>query len=222
MLLADKANRYIEEKKPWLMIKDESQAHEVQRVCTQGLNLFRTLMIYLTPVIPGIADKSKELFNEKKWEWSDISSPILGKKIQKYKPLLTRIDKEKVKKMMEIPKEESKNSKSPNNLISIDDFMKIDLRVAHVINAKEIKEADKLLELTLDLDGESRTVIAGIKSAYKAEDLIGRNVVVVANLAPRKMRFGVSEGMVLAAGPGDSDIFLLSVDEGATPGMKIK
>ena len=222
MLLADKANRYIEEKKPWLMIKDESQAHEVQRVCTQGLNLFRTLMIYLTPVIPGIADKSKELFNEKKWEWSDISSPILGKKIQKYKPLLTRIDKEKVKKMMEIPKEESKNSKSPNNLISIDDFMKIDLRVAHVIDAKEIKEADKLLELTLDLDGESRTVIAGIKSAYKAEDLIGRNVVVVANLAPRKMRFGVSEGMVLAAGPGDSDIFLLSVDEGATPGMKIK
>jgi len=222
MLLADKANRYIEEKKPWLMIKDESQAHEVQRVCTQGLNLFRTLMIYLTPVIPGIADKSKELFNEKKWEWSDISSPILGKKIQKYKPLLTRIDKEKVKKMMEIPKEESKNSKSPNNLISIDDFMKIDLRVAHVIDAKEIKEADKLLELTLDLDGESRTVIAGIKSAYKAEDLIGRNVVVVANLAPRKMSFGVSEGMVLAAGPGDSDIFLLSVDEGATPGMKIK
>jgi len=222
MLLADKANRYIEEKKPWLMIKDESQAHEVQRVCTQGLNLFRTLMIYLTPVIPGIADKSKELFNEKKWEWSDISSPILGKKIQKYKPLLTRIDKEKVKKMMEIPKEESKNSKSPNNLISIDDFMKIDLRVANVIDAKEIKEADKLLELTLDLDGESRTVIAGIKSAYKAEDLIGRNVVVVANLAPRKMSFGVSEGMVLAAGPGDSDIFLLSVDEGATPGMKIK
>ena len=222
MLLADKANRYIEEKKPWLMIKDESQAHEVQRVCTQGLNLFRTLMIYLTPVIPGIADKSKELFNEKKWEWSDISSPILGKKIQKYKPLLTRIDKEKVKKMMEIPKEESKNSKSPNNLISIDDFMKIDLRVAHVIDAKEIKEADKLLELTLDLDGESRTVIAGIKSAYKAENLIDRNVVVVANLAPRKMRFGVSEGMVLAAGPGDSDIFLLSVDEGATPGMKIK
>jgi len=222
MLLADKANRYIEEKKPWLMIKDESQAHEVQRVCTQGLNLFRTLMIYLTPVIPGIADKSKELFNEKKWEWSDISSPILGKKIQKYKPLLTRIDKEKVKKMMEIPKEESKNSKSPNNLISIDDFMKIDLRVAHVIDAKEIKEADKLLELTLDLDGESRTVIAGIKSAYKAEDLIDRNVVVVANLAPRKMKFGVSEGMVLAAGPGDSDIFLLSVDEGATPGMKIK
>ena len=222
MLLADKANRYIEEKKPWLMIKDESQAHEVQRVCTQGLNLFRTLMIYLTPVIPGIADKSKELFNEKKWEWSDISSPILGKKIQKYKPLLTRIDKEKVKKMMEIPKEESKNSKSPNNLISIDDFMKIDLRVAHVIDAKEIKEADKLLELTLDLDGESRTVIAGIKSAYKAEDLIDRNVVVVANLAPKKMRFGVSEGMVLAAGPGDSDIFLLSVDEGATPGMKIK
>jgi len=222
MSLADKANRYIEEKKPWLMIKDESQVHEVQRVCTQGLNLFRTLMIYLTPVIPGIADKSKELFNEKKWEWSDISSPILGKKIQKYKPLLTRIDKEKVKKMMEIPKEESKNSKSPNNLISIDDFMKIDLRVANVIDAKEIKEADKLLELTLDLDGESRTVIAGIKSAYKAEDLIGRNVVVVANLAPRKMRFGVSEGMVLAAGPGDSDIFLLSVDEGATPGMKIK
>ncbi|MEC9415407.1 MAG: methionine--tRNA ligase [Pseudomonadota bacterium] len=222
MLLADKANRYIEEKKPWLMIKDESLAHEVQRVCTQGLNLFRILMIYLSPVIPDIADKSKELFNEKKWKWNDISSPILNKKIQKYKPLLTRIDKEKVKKMMKAPNEEPKNNKSQNNQISIDDFMKIDLRVANVVNAKEIKEAEKLLELTLDLDGEPRTVIAGIKSAYNVEDLIGRNVIVVANLAPRKMKFGVSEGMVLAAGPGDSDIFLLSVDEGATPGMKIK
>ena len=222
MLLADSANRYIEEKKPWVMIKNRDQRDEVQKVCTQGINLFRILMIYLSPVLPKISDGVVELLNEKKWKWSDISQPLLGKKIKKFKPLLTRIENEKVEKMMVSSSDDIKNNSSNDNNITIDDFSKIDLRVGLIKHAEEIEEADKLLKLDIELDGESRTIFAGIKSAYKTNELIGRKVVVAANLAPRKMRFGVSEGMVLAAGPGGEDIFLLSVDEGAKPGMKIK
>ena len=222
MLLADSANRYIEEKKPWVMIKNRDQRDEVQKVCTQGINLFRILMIYLSPVIPKISDGVVELLNEKKWEWSDIYQPLLGTKIKKFKPLLTRIENEKVEKMMVSSSDDIKNNSSNDNNITIDDFSKIDLRVGLIKHAEEIEEADKLLKLDIELDGESRTIFAGIKSAYKTNELIGRKVVVAANLAPRKMRFGVSEGMVLAAGPGGEEIFLLSVDEGAKPGMKIK
>ncbi len=222
MLLADSANRYIEEKKPWVMIKNTDQRDEVQKVCTQGINLFRILMIYLSPVIPKISDGVIELLNEKKWKWNDISQPLLGTKIKKFKPLLTRIENEKVEKMMVSSSDDIKNNSSNDNNITIDDFLKIDLRVGLITQAEEIEEADKLLKLNIELDGESRTIFAGIKSAYKTNELIGRQVVVAANLAPRKMRFGVSEGMVLAAGPGGEDIFLLSVDEGAKPGMKIK
>ena len=222
MLLADSANRYIEEKKPWVMIKNTDQRDEVQKVCTQGINLFRILMIYLSPVIPKISDGVVELLNEKKWEWSDIYQPLLGTKIKKFKPLLTRIENEKVEKMMVSSSDDIKNNSSNDNNITIDDFSKIDLRVGLIKHAEEIEEADKLLKLDIELDGESRTIFAGIKSAYKTNELIGRKVVVAANLAPRKMRFGVSEGMVLAAGPGGEEIFLLSVDEGAKPGMKIK
>ena len=222
MLLADSANRYIEEKKPWVMIKNTDQRDEVQKVCTQGINLFRILMIYLSPVIPKISDGVVELLNEKKWKWNDISQPLLGTKIKKFKPLLTRIENEKVEKMMVSSSDDIKNNSSNDNNITIDDFSKIDLRVGLIKHAEEIEEADKLLKLDIELDGESRTIFAGIKSAYKTNELIGRKVVVAANLAPRKMRFGVSEGMVLAAGPGGEEIFLLSVDEGAKPGMKIK
>ena len=222
MLLADSANRYIEEKKPWVMIKNTDQRYEVQKACTQGINLFRILMIYLSPVIPKISDGVVELLNEKKWKWNDISQPLLGTKIKKFKPLLTRIENEKVEKMMVSSSDDIKNNSSIDNNITIDDFLKIDLRVGLITQAEEIEEADKLLKLNIDLDGESRTIFAGIKSAYKTNELIGRQVVVAANLAPRKMRFGVSEGMVLAAGPGGEDIFLLSIDEGAKPGMKIK
>ena len=222
MLLADCANRYIEEKKPWIMIKNIDERKEVQKVCTQGINLFRILMIYLSPVLPKISDGVVELLNEKKWKWSDISQPLLGKKIKKFKPLLTRIENEKVEKMMVSSSDGIKNNSSNDNNITIDDFSKIDLRVGLIKHAEEIEEADKLLKLDIELDGESRTIFAGIKSAYKTNELIGRKVVVAANLAPRKMRFGVSEGMVLAAGPGGEEIFLLSVDEGAKPGMKIK
>lgn len=224
MQLADKANRYIEEMKPWVMIKNDEQAKQVQVVCTQGLNLFRLLMIYLSPVIPKIADEVKLFFGENNWQWTDAENPILGKSITKYKTLLLRAEKKKVDNMMAASEETTKDTlaKPDTDQITIDDFLKVDLRVALITDAKDIEGADKLLELTLDLGESNRKVFAGIKSAYDSKDLIGRQVVVVANLAPRKMRFGVSEGMVLAAGPGGSDIFLLSVDAEAKPGMKIK
>ncbi len=224
MASADKANRYIESKKPWLMIKDESRAEEVQAVCTQGLNLFRTLMIYLTPVLPAMASDVQKLFREDPWNWAQASTPLLGRRINRYEPLLTRVEASQVERMVEQSKDtvEIADDADESNTISIDDFMKIDLRVARITHAQAVDGADKLLQLTLDMGDETRSVFAGIKAAYKAEDLVGRHVVAVANLAPRKMRFGVSEGMVLASGPGGSDIFLLSVDDGATPGMRVK
>ena len=220
--LADKANRYIENKKPWIMIKDESLHKEVQSVCTQGLNLFRMLMIYLYPVIPEISINAMNLFNEREWRWKDLDSPILGKQIKKYRPLLTRIEKKKVENIMTNEEDQSDKITKETGKITIDDFMKVDLRVGIIEEAKEVEGADKLLKLIVNLDKEKRTIFAGIKSAYKVEDLVGRSVVVAANLAPRKMKFGTSEGMILAAGPGGEQIFLLSTDEGAKPGMKIK
>jgi len=224
MASADKANRYIESKKPWLMIKNESQAEEVQAVCTEGLNLFRTLMICLTPVLPAMADDVQKLFREGPWRWSQALTPLLGQRINRYEPLLTRVEASQVERMVEQSRETvaKTDDTDESNTISIDDFMKVDLRVARITQAKAVDGADKLLQLTLDLGDETRKVFAGIKAAYKAEDLVGRHVVAVANLAPRKMRFGVSEGMVLASGPGGADIFLLSVDSGATPGMRVK
>lgn len=225
MALADDANRYIDEKKPWVMVKNDDQANDVQLVCTQGLNMFRSLMIYLTPVIPSLAEKSRELFNEAEWPWSAASTPLLATGIRKFKPLLTRVEQAQVDKMVEQSKESetaSEETVEEDNTINIDDFMKVDLRVARIEKAEPVEGADKLLRLTLDLGDEKRTVFAGIKSAYDPADLEGRLAVAVANLAPRKMRFGTSEGMVLAAGPGGADIFLLSVDSGAEPGMRIK
>lgn len=224
MASADKANRYIESKKPWLMIKDPAQAGEVQAVCTQGLNLFRSLMIYLTPVLPAMASDVQALFREEAWRWAQASEPLLDYQINKYKPLLTRVEASQVERMVEQssqPAEEAEAS-IESDTISIDDFMKIDLRIAQITQAELVEGADKLLRLTLDLGDETRVVFAGIKAAYDTEELIGRHVIAVANLQPRKIRFGVSEGMVLAAGPGGSDIFLLSADEGATPGMRVK
>jgi methionyl-tRNA synthetase len=228
MALADSANRYIDEKKPWTMIKDEQNTAEVQAVCTQGLNMFRSLMIYLTPVIPTVAAEAREFLGEDKWHWQDASVPLLGSKIKKFKPLLTRVETAQVDKIVEESKEaktvanEKAVTTTSGDTISIDDFMKVDLRIARIENAAAVEGADKLLALTLDLGDSKRNVFAGIKAAYDAETLVGRQVIVVANLAPRKMRFGVSEGMVLAAGPGGEDIFLLAPDEGATPGMRVK
>ncbi len=224
MSLADEANRYIDENKPWVMIKDESQLDLVQGVCTQGLNLFRSLMIYLTPVLPEIAEKTRAFLGEDAWGWDDAATPMLGAAINKFKPLLTRVESANVDKMIEQSKETvDVKQEADEDHISIDDFMAVDLRIARIAKAEPVEGADKLVALTLDV-GElgERQVFAGIKAAYPLEELVERKVVVVANLAPRKMRFGVSEGMVLAAGPGGADIFLLSPDDGAEPGMRVK
>jgi len=224
MALADKANRYIDDNKPWVMIKDDDRLGDVQFVCTQGLNMFRSLMILLSPVIPVVADKAREFLNEVGWQWQDAATPLLGTTVRKFKPLLTRVEPAQVERMVEQSKESTSVSEpeSEEEFISIDDFMKVDLRIARIENAAPVDGADKLLALTLDLGDSQRQVFAGIKAAYDPETLVGRKVIVVANLAPRKMRFGVSEGMVLAAGPGGEEIFLLSADDGAKPGMRVK
>jgi methionyl-tRNA synthetase len=224
MSLADKANRYIDDHKPWVMAKDETRSAEVQLVCTQGLNLFRSLMIYLVPVIPAVARDARDFLGEQEWHWQDADKPLLGRSINKFKPLLTRVDPRQVERMVEQSKQSTPVAQAEENdeYISIDDFMKVDLRIAKIEKAEPVKGADKLLALTLDVGGDRRQVFAGIKAAYEPDSLVGRHVIVVANLAPRKMRFGVSEGMVLAAGPGGEDIFLLSPDTGAKPGMRVK
>jgi len=224
MALADKANRYIDDHKPWVMIKDPEKLVDVQLVCTQGLNMFRSLMIYLAPVIPAVAEAARQYLNEEEWGWSDAGSPLLGKALPKFQPLLTRVEPDQVQRMVEQSRETAPMPETDPEAqtIEIDEFMKIDLRIARIEKAEAVDGADKLLALTLDVGDSTRQVFAGIKAAYAAEDLIGRHVIVVANLAPRKMRFGVSEGMVLAAGPGGEDIFLLSPDEGAKPGMRVK
>ena len=224
MALADRANRYIDERKPWVMIKDDEQAANVRGVCTQGLNLFRCLMIWLSPVIPSVAVKAREFLHEQEWHWDDAATPVLGRKIGDFSPLVQRMETETVQKMIDVSRQAADEAaeQPDDDSISIDDFMKIDLRVARIAKAEHVEGADKLLALTLSLGDNERQVFAGIKSAYDPEELVGRHVVVVANLAPRKMRFGVSEGMVLAAGPGGEDIFLLSPDEGAEAGMRVK
>jgi methionyl-tRNA synthetase len=224
MSLADRANRYIDDKKPWVMAKDEAQLDDVQLVCTQGLNLFRSLMIYLEPVIPEVGAGARAFLGDNEWRWSDAAEPMLGRGINKFKPLLTRVEPAQVERMVEQSKEnvDVAPAEQQDDTISIDDFMKVDLRIARIEKARPVEGADKLLALTLDTGDGTRNVFAGIKSAYDPEELEGRHVVVVANLAPRKMRFGVSEGMVLAAGPGGEDIFLLSPDDGAAAGMRVK
>jgi methionyl-tRNA synthetase len=223
MSLADRANRYIEDRKPWLMIKHDDQVDDVQIVCTQGLNLFRTLMIYLTPVIPALAADTQVLFREGAWDWDAAQTPLLGTSIEKYKPLLTRVEQTQVDKMIEDSKQPEAADVAPTETaeITIDDFKKVDLRIARISKAESVEGADKLVRLTLDLGEETRVVFAGIKAAYSLADLEGRLVVAVANLKPRKMRFGLSQGMVLASGPGGEDIFLLSADAGAKPGMRV-
>jgi len=242
MALADLANQYIDEKQPWVVIKDEDRQQEVQGVCSLGINMFRALITYLKPVLPDLAEKSEAFLNAGELTWDSIASPLFSHEINKFKPLMTRIEEDKVNAMLEANKEqltiaaalqaktgksvEAKDSQLSNDPISptidYDDFAKIDLRVVKIIKAEHVKGADKLLQLTLDLGDEQRNVFAGIKSAYDPADLEGKMTVMVANLAPRKMRFGVSEGMVLAAGPGGKDIFVLTPDEGSEMGMRIK
>ncbi|SFV51881.1 Methionyl-tRNA synthetase [hydrothermal vent metagenome] len=227
MGLADKANQYIDDKKPWQMVKDETKLEEVHQVVSLGLNLFRILITYLKPVLPVMAEKVEHFLNVQPMLWEDINTPLLNHKINKFTPLMTRVEQDKIDLMLEQSKENLQQTqisteKKDNNMINIEDFTKVDLRIAKIIKAENVEGADKLLQLTLDI-GEEKTknVFAGIKSTYSAEELEGRLTVMVANLEPRKMRFGLSEGMVLAAGNGKS-IHLLSPDSGAVAGMKIK
>ena len=220
--LADCANRYIDAEKPWILAKDPQQTRRVVDVCTLGINLFRTLLVYLKPVVPGLAERAEEFLDADPLVWSDAGTPLLDHRLRKFRSLLERVPPKEVQAMVndsrtgpDTPPAKYKDE------INIELFSKVDLRIARVIEASYVEGADKLLELRLDLGGDERVVFAGIRSAYRPEDLDQRLVVVVANLKPRKMRFGTSQGMILASGPGGSDIFLLSPDSGAKPGMKV-
>jgi methionyl-tRNA synthetase len=238
MELADAANRYVDQHKPWALAKQAGREEQVRAIATQGLNLFRVLMSYLTPVLPAIAQSAGHWLGTDFKSWRAIEQPLLGSRIAAYQPLATRLDTAKVATLIEqtpaqpasAPAAEApaKAAAPPKPVaatgpISIDDFARVDLRVARVLEARSVEGSNKLLQLTLDLGSERRTVFSGIRGAYQPEQLTGRLVVMVANLAPRKMRFGVSEGMVLCACADDdsSGIFLLDADSGAQPGMKV-
>jgi methionyl-tRNA synthetase len=230
MALADKANQYIDEKKPWLIAKEEGKDLELQQVCSVGLNLFHILVAYLKPVIPTLAANAEQFLNLPTQAWPSEAKPLIAHKINAFIPLMTRVDPEKIAAIVEASKENLE--KTPTVVakrfdpiaepIEIVDFAKIDLRIAKILKAEHVEGAEKLLQLTVDIGDETRSIFAGIKSAYAPEDLIGKLTVVVANLKPRKMRFGLSEGMVLAAGPGGKDIYVLSPDSGAVAGMRVK
>ena len=243
MALADQANRYIDEKKPWVLAKEAGKEQAVQDACSVGLNLFRALMTYLKPVLPQMAENVESFLNAGALSWDALQQPLEGTTINKFKPLLQRVDEKAVEALLEESKEslqaaavetEEKSSSATTSAttdaaiepiadeIQYEDFAKIDLRIARIVKAEAVEKADKLLQLTLDLGEEQRNVFAGIKSAYTPEELEGKLTVMVANLAPRKMRFGVSEGMVLAAGPGGKEIHILEPDSGAKPGMRVK
>jgi methionyl-tRNA synthetase len=222
MALADRANLYIDRQKPWLAAKDPARAAEVQAVCTQGINLFRALMAWLKPVLPGTAERAEAFLGSRIAHWRDVESPLLGAKINEYRPLATRLDAASVQKLLEMPMPTTESPAVPAGPVQItpEDFARIDLRVAVVETAEFVEGADRLLKLGVDLGGERRTVFAGIRGVYEPAALVGRHVVIVANLKPKKMRFGTSEGMALAAS-GDEGLFLLSPDAGARAGMKV-
>ncbi len=237
MALADIANQYIDEKKPWVIAKQTDREEELQQVCSFGLELFRILMLYLKPVLPEMTAQAEAFLNVAPLQWQDCGKS-LQHRINSFTPLMTRVEKDKINAMLAAEGpivNAAKGSGEPARAstpsiqsdpigatITYDDFAKVDLRIARIANAEHVEGAEKLLRLTLDLGNETRNVFAGIKSAYAPEALIGKLTVVVANLAPRKMKFGLSEGMVLAAGPGGKDIYLLSPDSGAQPGMRVK
>ncbi|MDD2893919.1 MAG: methionine--tRNA ligase [Halothiobacillaceae bacterium] len=249
MALADRANQYIDQHKPWALIKEDGREAEVQAICTQGLNLFRVLMTYLKPVLPDMSKQVEFFLHFGELNWESRHELMLRHIIQPFQPLMTRIESTQLDAMLdenraslpeaqaEAPAKTKSETKASTvtlettakpidpiaDTINIDDFSKIDLRIARIIKAQHVEGAEKLLQLTLDIGSETRNVFAGIKSAYKPEELEGRLTVMVANLAPRKMKFGMSEGMVLAAsGAGAPGLFILEPDDGAQPGMRVK
>jgi len=222
MALADVANQFVDERKPWELAKQPEKERELQEVCSTALELFRVLTVYLKPVLPKLAENAERFLNLPPLAWADAARPLAdGHRINEYKHLLSRVEEKQLDALFE-PSQEKKPVDTATTSISIEDFNKLDLRVARIARAEQVEGADKLLKLTLEIGAETRTVFAGIKSAYAPEKLEGRLTVVVANLAPRKMKFGVSEGMVLAASGDEPGIFLISPDSGAKPGMRVK
>ncbi|WP_372611030.1 methionine--tRNA ligase [Halomonas sp.] len=234
MELADEANVYIAEKEPWVLARQQGREQEVLEICSVGINLFRQLMVYLAPVVPAMAEGARDFLQLETLDWHSRHEVLIDHPVARFKPLMTRVEPDRIDAMIEVSKEdlmeEQKLKEAPRGPltddpiapeIAFDDFAKVDLRIARIAKADYVEGADKLLKLTLDLGGETRTVFAGIRSAYAPEALEGHLTVMVANLAPRKMRFGVSEGMVLAAG-NDAGIYLLEPHAGAEPGQRIK
>ncbi|MFD1261053.1 methionine--tRNA ligase [Entomomonas asaccharolytica] len=234
MALADQANAWIADKAPWALNKQEGKQQEVQEICALGINLFRLLVLTLKPVLPELANKAEAYLNIEPLIWADYQTPLANHQLNEFKPLMTRIEQDQVNAMVEASKEDLKAESAPKGNgeltkdplapeIEYDAFAAVDMRVAKIIKAQHVEGADKLLQLTLDIGDQQRNVFAGIKSAYKdPSKLEGRLTVMVANLKPRKMRFGMSEGMVMAAGPGGEEIYLLSPDSGAIPGQRVK
>ncbi|WP_417879153.1 methionine--tRNA ligase [Vibrio sp.] len=235
--LADKANQYVDEKAPWVIAKQEGKDQELQDICTVGINLFRVLMTYLKPVMPELAARSEVFLNDT-LTWETMTSPLTDHEVTKFKALFNRIDPKHVEAMIEASKEDaaaemaakeqaeasaqSELDKEPIEAeIEFDDFAKIDMRIAKIVSCEAVPKANKLLKFQLDIGGETRQVFSGIKSAYTPEELEGKLTVMVANLKPRKMKFGMSEGMILAAGPGGKDLWILEPHEGAQPGMRV-
>lgn len=239
MALADKANQYINDKQPWVIAKSDRQSLELQQICSTGINAFRLLITYLKPVLPAMAEKVEEFLGIDALCWADIDTLLTDHSINKFQPLMTRVESDKIQAMVAATQQEHEaqqqtEAKTMGNdnsgfekEIEYDDFIKIDLRVAKIITAEHVEGADKLLKLNLDIGLDksggpiTRTVFSGIKSAYDPEELVGKLTVVVANLKPRKMKFGLSEGMILAAGPGGEDIWLIEANYGAQPGMRV-
>ena len=238
MLLADRANQYIDRRSPWVLAKDPARDRELQAVCTMGILLFRVLMIYLKPVLPVTVRQAEIFLGGAELCWADSAEIPLGSRINKFERLMQRVERERIAGMIAASTEGQPGLTTavvtpvPTAVaaaiapieppISIEDFARVDLRIAQIVAAQAVDGAEKLVQLTLDIGSEQRNVFAGIKQAYTPEQLVGRQVVMVANLAPRKMRFGISDGMVLAAGPGGAEIFLLGADAGAEPGMRVK
>ncbi|WP_047462806.1 methionine--tRNA ligase [Vibrio fluvialis] len=236
--LADKANQYVDEKAPWVVAKQEGQDQALQDICTVGINLFRVLLTYLKPVMPALAARSEAFLNQE-LTWDGVAQPLTGHTVSAFKALFNRIDPKHIEAMIEASKEEAAAEKAAAEAaapkaqqtelskdpiaaeIEFDDFAKVDLRIAKIVSCESVPKADKLLKFQLDIGGEMRQVFSGIKAAYNPEDLVGKYTVVVANLKPRKMKFGMSEGMILAAGPGGSELWILEPHEGAQPGMRV-
>lgn len=249
MELTDKANKYIDDKAPWVIAKEEGKEAELQAVCSMGIELFRVLMSYLKPVLPKLAERA-EAFLQSELRWDNIATPLFGHTVAPFKSLFSRLEKKQIDAVIDETKAlfAEANKKTENQTkgtqkveqqavekqeniavepispeITIDDFAKLDLRAAKVLNCEAVPKSDKMLRFELDLGDHQRQVFSGIKAAYpNPEALIGRFVIVIANLAPRKMSFGMSEGMILSAGTGGANLFLLDADSGVQPGMQVK